>query len=50
LIVLRKNWPSDLKIGCKPSSSLVELIQIDLDFEELENFEGSFERDEIMDI
>jgi len=28
----------------------VELIQIDFDFEELENFEGSFERDEIMDI
>jgi len=28
----------------------VELTQIDLDFEELENFEGSFEGDEIIDI
>jgi hypothetical protein len=45
-----KNWPSDPKIGCKPSCSLVELIQIDFDFEELENFKGSFELDEIMDI
>jgi len=28
----------------------MELIQIDIDFEELENFEGSFEGDEIIDI
>lgn len=47
---MRKNWPSDPKIACKPSPSLLELIQIDLDFEKLENFEGSFEQDEIMDI
>jgi len=49
-IFVNKKWPSDLKIGCKPSSNLMELIQIDLDFEELENFEGSFEGDEIIDI
>ncbi len=47
---MSKKWPSDPKIGCKPSFSCVELIQIDLDFEELEKFEGSFEWDEIMDI
>lgn len=47
---MNKNWPCDPKIGCKPSSSLVELIQIDSDFEKLENFEGSFERDEKVDI
>ncbi len=47
---MNKNWPSDPKIGCKPSSSLVELIQIDFDFEELENFEGSFEWDGKVDI
>jgi hypothetical protein len=43
---VEKIWPSDPRIGCKPSSCLVELIQIDLDFKELENFEGSFEWDE----
>jgi hypothetical protein len=31
---VRKNWASDLKDGCKPPSNLVELIQIDLGFEE----------------
>jgi len=46
-----KNWPSDLRNGCKPPSNLVELIQTDLGFEEeLEEFEGSFEWDEIVDI
>jgi hypothetical protein len=46
-----KNWPSDPKDGCKPPSNLVKLIQIDLGFEEeLEEFEGSFEQDEIIGI
>lgn len=30
----------DPKIGCKPPSNLVELIENDLDFEELKEFEG----------
>jgi hypothetical protein len=46
-----KNWPSDLRVGCKSPSNLVELIQRDLDFEEeLEEFKVSFEWDEIVDI
>jgi hypothetical protein len=40
-----KNWPSVLRDGCKLPSNLVML-----GFEEeLEKFEGSFERDEIVD-
>jgi hypothetical protein len=39
-----KNWPRNLRDGCKPPSNLVESIQINLGFEkELEEFEGSFE-------
>jgi hypothetical protein len=46
-----KNWTSDPRDGCKLFSNLVELIQTYLDFEEeLEEFEGSFEQDEIVDI
>jgi hypothetical protein len=38
-----------LELGYKSPSNLVELIQINLDFEdELEKFEGSFEHDEII--
>jgi hypothetical protein len=33
LIFVSKNWPSNPIDGCKPPSSLVELIQIDLGFE-----------------
>ncbi len=48
---MSKNSPSDLRVGCKPPSNLVELIQTYLDFEkDLEKFEDSFEHDEIMDI
>jgi len=48
---VNKNWPSDPKDGCKAPSNLVELIQTYLGFEkELEEFEGLFERDEIVDI
>jgi hypothetical protein len=48
---MSKNWPSDPRVGYKSPSNLVELIQINLDFEdELEKFEGSFEQDERIDI
>jgi hypothetical protein len=48
---VNKNLPSDLRVGCKPFSSLMELIQKYLDFKkDLEQFEDSFEHDEIMDI
>jgi hypothetical protein len=49
-IFLSKNWPSDPIDGCKLPFNLVKLIQINLGFEkELEEFEGSFERDELVD-
>jgi hypothetical protein len=48
---LRKNWPNDPKVGCKLTSNLVESIQTNLGSEEeLEKIEGSFERDEIVNI
>jgi hypothetical protein len=47
LIFMSKNWPNDSRIDFKPPSNLVEMIQKDLDFEE---FESSFEQDEIVDI
>jgi len=46
-----KNWPSNPRDGCKPPSNLIELIKTYLSFEkELKKFEGSFERNEIVDI
>jgi hypothetical protein len=33
-----------------PTSKLVELIENNLDFEELEKFKGYFEQDELLDI
>ncbi len=51
LIFVSKNWPNYPKDGCKSPFNLVELIQTNLGFEEeLEEFEGSFQEVEIMDI
>ncbi len=47
LIFMNKDWPNDPRIDLKPPSNLVEMIEKDLDFEE---FESSFEQDEIVDI
>ncbi len=47
---VNKNWPNDLKIGCKPFYSLVEPIGVDAYLETLEEFEITFERDEILEI
>jgi hypothetical protein len=47
---VNKNWPNDLRRGCKSPSSLVELIEINVDFKkELNFFEGTFEKDEVME-
>jgi hypothetical protein len=41
----------DPRIGYKSPFSLVEFIDINVDLEkELEEFEGSFERDEVVDL
>ncbi len=51
LIFISKIWPINPRDGCKPSSNLVELIENYLDFKkELEEFEDSFEHNEIVDI
>jgi hypothetical protein len=51
LIFVNKNWPNDCRIGCKSQSNILELINIDENLEkELEKFERTFERNEIMDL
>jgi hypothetical protein len=38
-------------VGCNSSSTLIELIEADLALEkELEQYEGEFERDELLDL
>jgi hypothetical protein len=50
LIFVKKNWPNDLRIRCKSHSSLIDIIEIDVNLdEELEEFEGAFEKDEVME-
>ncbi len=51
LIFVSKNWPNDPSIGCKSPSSLVDFIESDLNLEEeLEEFEGAFERDKVVEL
>ncbi len=46
---MTKKWPNDLKIGCKSPFNLVEFLEKDIDLEEeLEEFEGDFEKDELL--
>ncbi len=48
---VNKNWPKDPRIGHKSPSSLLKFIDIDINLEEeLEEFESSFERDEVVDL
>jgi hypothetical protein len=48
LIFVNKNWPNDPIISCKSPFSLVDLIKTNLNIEE--EFEGTFERDEILEL
>jgi hypothetical protein len=51
LIFVNKNWPNDLRIGCKPLFSLEKFIESDFNFEEeLKEFEGAFERGKIVEL
>jgi hypothetical protein len=51
LIFVNKNWPNDLKIGCKSPCSFVDFIETNVNFKEkLKEFEGVFERDEVMEL
>jgi hypothetical protein len=48
---VNKNWPNDCRVGCNFPSNLFELIGIDANLEkELEQFEGAFEKYEIVDL
>jgi hypothetical protein len=49
LLFVSKNWLNDSKVDYRKPSNLVKLIGMDMKLEkELEKFEGSFERDEII--
>jgi hypothetical protein len=51
LIFINKNWPNDLKIGSKSPSNLIKFFEKDINLEEeLEEFEGEFERDEVVEV
>jgi hypothetical protein len=52
LTFVNKNWPSDLRIGCKSPFSLVDLIENDVNLEKvlLKKFEGAFEMDKIVEL
>jgi hypothetical protein len=44
IIFVNKNWPRNHRVGCSSSSSLIELIEVDLALEEeLEQYESEFE-------
>ncbi len=48
LIFVNKNWPYDPRVSCKSPSSLVDFIENDLNLEEKLEFEGAFERVEVV--
>ncbi len=50
LIFMNKNGSSDPRINFKYFSNLVELIETNAKIEEFEEFEKTFERDEILEI
>jgi hypothetical protein len=40
IILVKKNWPNDVRVGCKVPFSLVKLIDFEIDTEEdLDEFE-----------
>jgi hypothetical protein len=47
LISMNKNWPNDVRVCCKAPSCLLELIDCEIDLKELDEFESSFEQEEL---
>jgi hypothetical protein len=46
-----QNWFSDPRIGCKSPSNLIEFLKKDINFKKkLKEFEGEFERDEVVEV
>jgi hypothetical protein len=51
LIFVNKNWPNDSRLGSKSPSNLLEFLERDMDLEEeFEEFEGEFEKDEVVEV
>jgi hypothetical protein len=51
LIFVNKNLLNDLRIGCKSPFNLLEFLERDINLEEeLEEFEGEFEKDEVFEM
>ncbi len=47
---MRKHWPNNLGVGSFPTN-VVELVEVNVKFEEeLEEFDGSFDIDEMVDM
>ncbi len=50
-IFVSQNWPNDPRLGCKTPSNFLEFIKKDkIIEEELKEFEGGLEREEIVDM
>jgi hypothetical protein len=47
LISVNKNWPNDVRIGCKAFSSLLELTNCEIDLKELNEFQSSFKQEQL---
>ncbi len=51
LIFVSQNWPNDFRVRCNMPSTLAKFIKKDeIIEEELEEFEGEIEREEIVDM
>jgi len=48
LIFVNKNSLNDPRIGCKSPSNLLEFLEKDMNLEE--EFEGEFERDQVVEV
>jgi hypothetical protein len=44
---MTKNWPNDVRVGCKAPSSLLKFIDCEIDLKVLDEFESSFEQEEL---
>jgi hypothetical protein len=47
LILMNTNWPNDVRVGCKALFSLLKLIDYEIDLKEVDEFESSFEQEEL---
>jgi hypothetical protein len=48
LVLMSKNWPNDARVGCKAPNNMIDSIDFESNLKyELNEFESSFERDEL---